>query len=92
MMRSLGIVPEQPVNQLVIKSGNVISKQCPVIPKKLLIKGTIESLHMRIHLGRTGIRVEMYDLLLLTRSLKVKRELRPIVCLYGCRTIGQNSV
>src|SRR3989338_11700921 len=91
MMWALRVVPQQPVDELLVECFDVVPHEGFVPLEEVVIDGTVESLHMRIHLGRTRVDVEVEHLQFLCCTLKVERKLAPIVGLYGSRTVGNGD-
>ncbi len=62
-MRSLGVVPDEPVNQLPVKEVN-IEQKVGVIVDELVLKGSVESFQMRVLLGsfRVGVIMDKVQL------------------------------
>ena len=61
-----------------------------MVREELLIQRAVEPFHMRVHLRRTGIRMEVREPAFLRRQREMKRELAPIVRLNGIGTIRKN--
>ena len=80
-MRSLCVVPEQPVDELQVEGGYVVSKQWSVEHDEVLGDRSVESFNERIHLGRTGIGVEVREADGGARLFEVPSELASVVCL-----------
>jgi len=57
-MRSFGIVPEKPRNQFFVELFR-FGQELFVIVDKLFLKGSVEPLHVGIHLGCLGVGVPM---------------------------------
>jgi hypothetical protein len=53
VVRTLGVVPMQPLEQTIVEGVYVVEQQSFVVVDELFLKGAVEALAMGIHLGRT---------------------------------------
>ena len=60
-MDSLGVVPDEVVHESDVEAI-AIKQESFVIVQKLFLQGAVESLHVGIHLGSSGIGVVVSDL------------------------------
>ncbi len=65
-MRTNGVVPDEPVHQLLIEDREVVSKQWAVERNEVLRECPVEPLYVSIHLGSFRIGVEV------SKSKKIK--------------------
>ena len=78
-MGAFGVVPEQPLHQLSVERDRVQEKFLKVVVQKFLLDRAVESLAVRIHLRRPGIRVVMGQVQTAHLLRKAFRKLRTIV-------------
>jgi hypothetical protein len=88
-MGSFAVIPQQPQDQLTVEQSG-IEEQILVVIEELFLKGTVESLHMGVHLWRLRVRVPV-DLMELSELLvKVSHELRAVVSQHMLKRIGKD--
>ncbi len=78
-MRSNGIVPEEPVNQLQVKSRNIISQERTIPHDEVFRDGPIESFDEGVLLRRTYVGVEVCETECDARFFEAQSELGTIV-------------
>ena len=78
-MRSSDIVPNQPVNELLVESVNVVSQQHSVSGNESLGYSPVESLNLGVHLGTAGITVEMDNAVSFQEQVEMVGEFRTVV-------------
>ena len=78
-MRSSDIVPNQPVNELLVESVNVVSQQHSVSGNESLGYSPVESLNLGVHFGTAGITVEMDDAVSFQEQVEMVGEFRTVV-------------
>ena len=78
-MRTLQVVPEEPVNEGFVEGRDVIPQQRTVGLHAVLGDGPVEALDEGVHLGGAWIRVEMYEAERGAGVLEVFGELRSVV-------------
>jgi len=74
-MRPFSVVPEKPVHKTVVERSDIIPQKRTMVSQELLIERAVETFHMRIHLRRTRIGVEVSDTEIVARGREVEREL-----------------
>jgi len=90
MVWPLAIVPEQPVDELLITCSRIVAEKVAIVPQEVFIKRPIEPLHVGIHLWRAWIGMVMSKTEFQSCIIEVEREFGTIVGLYRRRTIGNN--
>ena len=83
-MRSPRVVPKQPIHELFVESVNIVREQIPVSRDESIRERTVESFNLRIHLGRTGIRVEVHYALVFQIGFKMIGKFTAVISLNMC--------
>ena len=82
-MRSLGVVPEQPVDQSLVEASKVVPQSCPMVLNEVLRERPVEAFDVAVHARAAGIRVIPRDGEPSARVIEVPGKLGAVVGLQG---------
>ena len=79
MVRSHGVVGQQPIRQFPVEGGQVVKEQVLMIIHERFLDRADEAFHVGIHFGGAGVRPPVGDASFLQAVLEVPQEFRAIV-------------
>ena len=59
VVRSLSVVPREPINEILVKGGDIIAHERAVAAQELFVQYPVEPFRMGIEFGRTRVDVEV---------------------------------
>ena len=91
-MRTSGVVPQQPIDQFLIKLFNIVGEQHSVSCNERIGERTVESFDLRILLWTPRVGVEMNDVAFLKIYFKMFGELAAVIGLYVGERYGSDRL